>query len=245
MDWVLAALTLVVVGYVCRRILRLDEPPSRPRALTTLPTELDSIYRPVYLELETQIVLLGISLNEALGERESGNEENARHLVRLAVCQWDRLADIAGGLLNTIADYFPQARSLSSFRELDADQFRSRAMIEFMRKGALVHQVIFRSKSRHLSRLRIARRAIETLTAEFRGAFQAASHTPDAPDEVWNSIDPSFHDFDLVIKQALLAFRAILPALPASVLPLLASEISAIMDHSVRRSKSAVTSKRD
>jgi hypothetical protein len=240
MSWALAVVTLLVVGYVCRRILRLDNASPRPRGLSPLPAHLEKIYRPVSLEVETQIVLLGISLNEALGERDSGNEENAWRLVRLSLCQWERLAEIVSILLNAISDYFPQTRSLASVRDLTAGQFKSQAMIEFMRVGAMVHQVIFRSKSRYQFHIRVIRRAMDTLTVEFRDACEVAEQRPDASPQLWNNIDPSFHDFDLVVKESLLAFRAFLPALPASVLAELSVELSEVVRHSVR-SKSAST----
>ncbi|MGH9405078.1 MAG: hypothetical protein ACRD3D_04480 [Terriglobia bacterium] len=242
MDWALAGLTLVVVGYVFRRILRLDDP--RPRkGLPPLPPERDEIYRSVSLELETQIALLAISLNDALGERDSGNEENAWRLVRLAIGQWDWLAEDAGGLLNVVAGYFPVVTSLGSLQELGADQFKSRAMIEFTNQQAKVHQVIFHTTPRHQSHIRIVRQAMDILTEQFRGAFTSQQHPASGLDAMWQGIDPSFHDFDLVIKQALLALRALVLVLPDSSLPTLAAELSGAVTHSVR-SKSAVSAGR-
>ncbi|MGH9401461.1 MAG: hypothetical protein ACRD2P_05065 [Terriglobia bacterium] len=188
-------------------------------------------------------MLLGISLNEALGERDAGNEENAWRLVRLALCQWERLADVVAILLNSITDHFPQARSLVSVRDLTSNQFKSQAMIEFMRMGAMLHEVIFRSKPRYQFQVRVIRRAIDTLTSEFYGAIHAAEQAPEASGDIWGNIDPSFHDFDLVIKEALLAFRAFLLALPVSLLPDISMELSGVVTHSVR-SKSVSTSNR-
>lgn len=242
MTWALAITALFVVGYVCRRILRLDESP-RPRGLIPLTPDLDKIYRPVSLEVETRIVLLGISLNEALGERDSGNEENALRLVRLALCQWDRLAEVVAIVLDSISGYFPQARSLASSRDLTSNHFKSQTMIDFMRMGAMVHQVIFRSKSRYQSHIRVLGSAIDTLTAEFRGAFEEAEQRSAVPLEMWANIDFCFHDFDLVVKEALLAFRTFLVALPAPLLSDLSVELSEVVSHSVR-SKSATTSNR-
>ncbi|MGH9352366.1 MAG: hypothetical protein ACRD2G_09425 [Terriglobia bacterium] len=243
MAWALAILALLVVGYVFRRILRLDEPEPRARGLIPLPADLESIYRPVSLELETQVVLLGISLNEALGQRQAGSEENAWRLVRLALCQWERLSDAVAVVLKSIADHFPQTRSLVSVRDLTSHQFKSHAMIESMQTGAMLHEVIFRSKSRYQFQVRVIRRAVDMLTLEFNGTILAAERAPDAAGDMWNNIDPSFHDFDLVVKEALLAFRSFLLAVPAPLLPEIAAELSEVVTHSVR-SKSVATSNR-
>ncbi|HEV2498987.1 MAG TPA: hypothetical protein VGY31_05355 [Terriglobia bacterium] len=243
MAWALAIVALLVVGYVFRRILRLDEPEPRAHGRIPLSPNAEKIYRPISLELETQIILLGISLNEALGQRQAGNEENAWRLARLALCQWDRLAEKVTVMLKSIADHFPQTRSLVSIRDLTAHEFKSNAMIESMRMGAMLHEVIFRSKSRYQFQVRVIRRAVDTLTQEFNSAIRAAERAPEGAEDLWDKIDPSFHDFDLVVKESLLAFRAFLLAVPAWLLPEIAAELTEVISHSVR-SKSVVTSTR-
>ncbi|MGH9344700.1 MAG: hypothetical protein ACRD19_13185 [Terriglobia bacterium] len=243
MAWALAIVALLVVGYVFRRILRLDEPQPRSRGRVPLSADLERIYRPVSLELETLVVLLGISLNEALGQRQAGNNENAWRLARLALCQWERLAEKVSVVLKSITDHFPQTRSVVSVRDLTSHQFKSHAMIESMQMGAMLHEVIFRSKSRYQFQVRVIRRAVDTLTLEFNSTIRAAERAPDASEDMWNAIDPSFHDFDLVVKESLLAFRAFLLAVPASLLPEITADISEVVTHSVR-SKPVVTSNR-
>lgn len=243
MAWALAIVALLVVGYVFRRILRLDEPEPRAHGRIPLSPDAEKIYRPISLELETQIILLGISLNEALGQRQAGNEENAWRLARLALCQWDRLAEKVTVMLKSIGDHFPQTRSLVSVRDLTAHEFKSNAMIESMRMGAMLHEIIFRSKPRYQFQVQVIRRAVDTLTLDFNSAIRAAERAPDSAEDLWDKIDPSFHDFDLVIKESLLAFRAFLLAVPAWLLPEIAVELAEVISHSVR-SKSVVTSTR-
>lgn len=243
MAWALAIVALLVVGYVFRRVLRLDEPQVRAHGRIPLSPDVEKIYRPISLELETQIILLGISLNEALGQRQAGNEENAWRLARLALCQWDRLAEKVTVMLKSIADHFPQTRSLVSVRDLTAHEFKSNAMIESMRMGAMLHEVIFRSKPRYQFQVQVIRRAVDTLTLDFNGAIRAAERAPDCAEDLWDKIDPSFHDFDLVVKESLLAFRAFLLAVPSWLLPEIAAELTEVISHSVR-SKSVITSTR-
>lgn len=233
MAWALAIVALLVVGYVFRRILRLDEPP-RARGLAPLPPDAEQVYRPVSLELETQIILLGISLNEALGQREAGNEDNAWRLARLALCQWERLAEKVALVLKSITDHFSQTRSMVPVRDLTAHQFKSHLMIESMKTGAMLHEVLFRSKSRYQFQVRIIRRAVDMLTSDFNDVVRAAERSAESSDEMWDSIDPGFHDFDLMVKESLLAFRAFLMAIPAPVLPEISVELAEVVSHSVR-----------
>lgn len=236
MHWALAGLTLIVTGYVCRRVLRMDQP-SRSGSLSPLSHEREEIYQPIALEIETQTVILGVSLNEALGERDSGNMENAWRLVRLAVCQWDRLSDSLANLLNSITENLPRSPSVVAARSIAASRFKSKTMIEFGGMREMLDQLIFRSKPRYQTHIRILRRALEMLTAEFRRSYRAAEQIPDAS-ALWSNLDPDFHDFDLLTKEALLAFRAFLVALPDQALPAFANDLKVIISNSVR-SKSA------
>lgn len=241
MHWALAGLTLFLVGYVSRRILRLDAPQTRSVGLVPLSPQREEVYQPVALEIETQTVILGISLNEALGERDAGNVDNAWRLVRLAVCQWDRLADILSILLNAIGENLPHTPSGVGVRNMAANRFRSRSMIEFVKMRELLDQVVFRSRMRYQTHLRVLRRALETLTADFRKTYRTAERLPVAAQDMWSNLDPDFHDFDLLTKETMLAFRAFLVALPERALPAFAGDLNAIVSHSVR-SKSPAAS---
>ncbi len=233
MHWALAGITLIVTAYVCRRILRMDQPFPRPPGLLPLSPEREDVYQPIALEIETQTVILGISLNEALGERDSGNLENAWRLVRLAVCQWDRLAESLTILLNSITENLPHSRSVVAVRSIAAGRFRSKTMIEFGGMREMLDQLIFRSKPRYQTHIRVLRRAMELLTAEFRRSYRAAEQIPEAS-VLWTSLDPDFHDFDLLTKESLLAFRAFLIALPNPALPAFAADLKVVMSNSVR-----------
>ncbi|HEX5483904.1 MAG TPA: hypothetical protein VFZ08_14880 [Terriglobia bacterium] len=232
MEWALAGVTLVLVAFVCRRILQLDRPLPRSRALTPLSRNRQEVYQPVSLEIETQTAILGVSLNEALGERDSGNVENALRLVRLAVCQWDRLAEVVTVMLKAIGESVPAARSIMAVRGINPDQFRSNAIAEVSGTQAALEQLVFRSRVRYQIHVRFLRRSVDALTAEFRRSYRSSDR--EATGEIWRSLDPSFHDFDLVIKESLLAFRILLIALPDAALPAFTEDLKGIVSRSVR-----------
>ncbi|MGH9469462.1 MAG: hypothetical protein ACRD1N_03860 [Terriglobia bacterium] len=227
-------LTLIVVGYVCRRILHLDESPALRRGLAHLSPEREGAYQVVTLEIETQTVILGISLNEALGERESGDPENAWRLVRLAMCQWDRLAEIVTVVLNITAHHLPYARSGLVVRAVDTRRFRSRGMQEFVAVGDTLDQLIVRSKQRCQFHVRVLHRAADALTADFRRAYRAAERTPKCRGEIWGNLDPAFQDFDLIIKESLITLRNLLAALPDSALRDFVSDLNSVVAQGVR-----------
>jgi len=235
MKWALGLLVLVLVGALLRWILRLDRPVA-PRAAGRVPLGADreAIFQPIAQEIETQAAILGISLNDAIEERDAGQSEIAWRLVRLAVSEWDRLAEIAALLSNVIAKHVSSACVVIPTRHVAANHFKSRVMIDYLRMHDLLDRLVFRSKLRFQLHLRMLRRATETLSTEFRRAYRYADRTEDRPPELWNRLDFYFHDFDLITKETLLAFRALLLSLPHSDLAGLAADLKTILRRGVR-----------
>lgn len=235
MKWVVGALILLVVAAVMRRILRLGKQAVR-RAGGLLPLGADrsAVYQPIAREIETQAAILAISLNDAMEERGSGHDEIAWRLVRLSASEWDRLAEIVVALLNAVAKHLPAARVVVPARGMAAHRFKSQIMIDYVRLHELLDQLVFRSKLRFQMQVRVLRRAAETLTTEFRRSYRYAERTEDRSPELWNRLDLYFHDFDLVAKETLLAFRAFLVCLPHSALAAFAADLSAVVQRGVR-----------
>ena len=240
MEWVFGGLVLVAFGAVLRRVLRMNSDGPKPSGPVPLGLAREAIYRPIALELETQAAILGISLNDAFEERDSGHSDNAWCLVHLSTSEWGRLAEIVVALLNTVNEYMPLARVAVPVRSLATQRFKSRIMIELMRTHELVQQLVFRSKLRFQLHIRTLRRAAETVTADFRHEYHAAEDAGNQSPDLWRLLDLEAHDFDLITKETLLAFRAFLPCLRDSDLAGFAAEIKSVMPRGVRTVSVAV-----
>jgi len=239
MEWVFGGLVLVAFGAVLRRVLRMNSDGPKPGPVP-LGLAREAIYRPIALELETQAAILGISLNDAFEERDSGHSDNAWCLVHLSTSEWGRLAEIVVALLNTVNEYMPLARVAVPVRSLATQHFKSRIMIELMRTHELVQQLVFRSKLRFQLHIRTLRRAAETVTADFRHEYHAAEDAGNQSPDLWRLLDLEAHDFDLITKETLLAFRTFLPCLRDSDLAGFAAEIKSVMPRGVRTVSVAV-----
>jgi len=240
MEWVFGGLVLVAFGAVLRRVLRMNSDEPKPSGPVPLGLAREAIYRPIALELETQAAILGISLNDAFEERDSGRSDNAWCLVHLSTSEWGRLAEIVVALLNTVNEYMPLARVAVPVRSLATQHFKSRIMIELMRTHELVQQLVFRSKLRFQLHIRTLRRAAETVTADFRHEYHAAEDAGNQSPDLWRLLDLEAHDFDLITKETLLAFRTFLPCLRDSDLAGFAAEIKSVMPRGVRTVSVAV-----
>ena len=235
MGLLAGGLILLIIGYVLRSVLRLD---SGVRARSSRSDRLTpghlTIYTPISLEVETQVAIISISLNEAFEERDSGHDENAWHLVTLAASEWERVAEIITALLDALQKNIPQARALVPYPGIVARRFKSHSMIEFLRMYELLDKLVFRSRMRFQLQVHILRKAAANLTLEFKRAYQYGARTDDRPPELWQRLDIYSHDFDLVTKEALIAFRAILVCLPPSDLAAFAADLDPVLRRGVR-----------
>jgi hypothetical protein len=144
------------------------------------------------------------------------------------------MAKIVAGLLETLAKHLPDAQVVVTPRSILAHRFKTKPMIDYVRMHELLDQLVFNSRRRYQLQLRLLRRAAEIVTGEFRRTYRQAERTDDRSSEVWNQIDLHFHDFDLIAKEALLAFRALLACIPLSVLPKFSLDLNALLHGRVR-----------
>jgi hypothetical protein len=235
MKWILAALVLCAVAWMLRRLLQMGEPENaRRRGIMALTPEREAIYRHAALEIETQSAILSISLNDAIEERDSAHDEVAWRLVQLCISEWERLGNVITGLLNVTAKYLEQVRIVVPVRAMGSHHFKTRVMIDYVRMHELLDQLVFSSKRRFQLHLRVLRRAAETLTAECFRTCREAENVAAQTQELWQRLDLYFHDFDLTIKEALLAFRILLVCLPHPALGELEADVKAVVSRSVR-----------
>jgi hypothetical protein len=242
MGWVFGAGGfLVLFGSVVRQLLHVEQTSVRAsRGWVYLNVAREAVYQAIALEIETQGSILGVSLNDAVEERELGKGEIAWRLVGLADCEWERLAELTAGLLSVLGRYLPAARVVIPVRNIAAHHFKSDAMVDYARKHEVLDQFVFRYKLRFQLHMRVLRRAVEALTTEFGQTYRSVLRTGSSSDGVWNHLDLCFHDFDLITKEVLLAFRAFLACLPDEELQAFATDLNALTVRGVRTTPLAV-----
>lgn len=235
MRWVLGGWLLVAVGVLLRRALRMGPSAARrPGGLAPLPPELQALYYPIAQEVETNAAILGISLNDAFEERDASRLDMAWHMVELSAGEWSRLAEIVTALLNVLTKHLTHAPAIVSMRRIVPEHFKSRVMAGHLHVYELLDGLAFRSEQRFQLRIRLLRRAAENLSKEFRHTYRYMEKTQDHSPEIWARYDLYFHDFDLISKETLLAFRTLLACLPSEVLTDLTTDLQVLLQRGVR-----------
>jgi hypothetical protein len=235
MAWLAGGLILVVAAFLLRRLLRLNsQNPRRLAGLLPLSADRQNLYEPLAREIEIQDAILGISLNDAFEERDGGHADIAWHLIRLSASEWDRQQEILSGLLNAIVAHLGELGVVVPLRSLSSFGFKSPVMKDFVRMHELLDQLVFRTRLRFQLRIRVLRRATAALTSEFRRAYRYGEGPDGRPPELWRRLDLLYHDFDLVTKESLLAYRTYVFCLPHSALAAFAADLERLTRHVAR-----------
>jgi hypothetical protein len=149
--WALGGVTLVVFGLILRRVLGLDRAEGESlRGWVRLTADRESGYQSIALEIEAQAFILGVSLNDAVEEGDSGKPEFTWGLVGLVDCEWRRLVQAVTGLLIGLAKYMPVARVVVPVRNIAAHYFKSPSRVDYPRMHEEFDQLVFRYKARFL-----------------------------------------------------------------------------------------------
>jgi hypothetical protein len=104
----------------------------------------------------------------------------------------------------------PAANGIVPVRRIATGHFKSRAVIDNVGLYEFLDQVLFGSRPRFSLQLRLLFRTSALLIKEFKRACREGERTLDSSDELWTRLDYYFHDFDLIAKETLLAFRTLL-----------------------------------
>lgn len=237
MQWFLGLVVLTAFGLLLRRALRMDA--GGPRAVDRRPRlrpELEAMYQPVAHELETQAAILGITLNDAFSERKARRLEMAWHVVQLALGEWERLAELAAGLQSALARFLPSTQGVVVARRIAVGLFKSRIVMDNVALYEFLDQILFSSKRRFALQLRLLFRTSALLSKEFRRTCREGERSLDCTDELWTRLDHYFHDFDLILKETLLAFRTLLVCQKLEDAQELAMQVQELLERGTRAS---------
>jgi hypothetical protein len=198
MNWILGGLILVSVAVLLRRLLHMGAAEkTRATGLGCLRADLQAIYQPLAQEIEAHTAILGITLNDAFGEREAKRHEMAWRVVRLAMGEWDRLTELVVGLQTALSKFLPATNGIVPVRRVATAHFKSRIVMDNVGLYEFLDQIVFSSKRRFALQLRFLTRASAILSKDFRRACREGERTLDSSDPLWTQLDYSFHDFDL------------------------------------------------
>ena len=234
-PWLIGGVVLLVLGLVLRRVLGMHtRAKSRDGRPVPLSPELEALYLPVAQEIDAHFAILGITLGDAFAQREANQPEMAWQIVHLAMLEWDRMAGFVVGLQNTLSKFLPNTEVVVPVRPVSADNFKSRPVIGYVGLYEFLDRLVFSSKRRFALQLRVLSRTSILVSKEFRRVCVEGARSRDVSPEVWNRLDLYFHDFDLITKESLLAFRALLACQSPEGVRALSLDLHVLLSQGVR-----------
>jgi hypothetical protein len=232
MYWLIGGTVLLGMGMLLRRLLGLGA--TIPRSPASLNLEHKSFCDEVAEEIKSRSEILASLLNDAIGELKAGHHENASDLLDLVEAEWTSLAGLLNAILQNVAEYLPVAHIAIPVRSMVPAHFRSDVMIDYLRLHELVDQFLFRTKLRFHLQVRVLRHAVDILTADFRRAEAKKHLSATYSRALWSRMDLDYHDFDLIAKRTILAFRKLVTWLPQSAAAEFVLALRPELDRSVR-----------
>jgi len=137
-----------------------------------------------------------------------------------------------------LSKFLPATNGIVPVRRVAVGHFKSRAVMDNAGLYEFLDQLLFNSKSRFALQLRLLFRASAILSKEFKRACREGALTLDSSEELWTRLDYYFHDFDLIVKETLLAFRTLLACQSPERALELALDLQALLERGVRVSVS-------
>ena len=231
MYWLLGISVIAAGALLLRSILQRAATGKAQRGrLGALRGDLSAIYSPLAQEIETRTTNLGITLHEAFGEREADRVEMAWHAVRVAQWEWEHLTVLVASLLSLLDKFLLATSGIVIERRIAVDHLRSRAVMDYVRLYEFLDQILFRPEGRFALQLRFLSRASTLLTKAFMRSYSEGAVTLDSSNELWTRLDCYFHDFDLIVKETLLAFRILLACQSPERAQKLALDLQVLLD---------------
>ena len=225
----------VSIAVFFRRMLKPRPKEIRPlRGVVRLSAEREALYRPLAQEVEVRSAILAITANDAFEEYEAGRMDCAWRLMDLVSGELTGLANLNSALNAVVSKYLPAVQFVVPLRHLDSKHFRSALMNEYSRLQEVLGQFVFPSKLRFQFHLRVLRQAADALVADLGSARSLAKESDSSFLDVWKRMEADLHDFDLVIKETMLALRVFLGGLDAAELGNLRVDLDAIPSHARR-----------
>jgi len=196
--------------------------------LRALPREKTELFDAVVRRWECTYAMMSVALDESLSLRARGELVCARQQVGIAAELFVRLTTSLMSFCDALTTRGRRVHRLPVVEPLNSEFFRSDTGQSAASWNAVLHHVLFGSRSRFFHKLRILSETIERLEGEFDEAADDLSKGLSIhPGECWEQLDVLHYDFNTCLREAEVMFRSFLRALPAEQLPALASALDA------------------
>lgn len=166
-------------------------------------------------EFEACYVMLSVSLDEAIGLRESGLVRKSFQIVDVTPALCSRLTDRLQALLTSLNEHAKHYGIVPSVAPLNAANFKGARGQRSARVSSMLSRVLLSQRAQFLSKVTSLRDMVADLGVDFRDAAEdlAAGATLDCTD-LWVALDHGHFDLNTCFRETMVLLKCFLRVLP-------------------------------
>src|SRR3989440_2114789 len=169
--------------------------------------------------LESNYVMLSVSLNEAIELRQLGQPGKSMQAVGITSGLCRLLTQTLGGLLRALSEHAKHYGTIPNAVPLDPANFQGQRVQRSARMSSLLNHVLLSQRLQFLHKLSTLGEMVEDLGKEFRHAVDdLAEGTSSNPKKMWAELDADHYDLNTCLRETIVVFKSFLIVLPESQL---------------------------
>lgn len=197
-----------------------DPIPSRGKSVKDdwrawLPEAKAQIFQKQVHELESNYVMLSVSLNEAIELRQMGKPGKSLQAVGVTSDLCRLLTQALGGLLRALSEHAKHYGTVPNAVPLDPANFHGQRVQRSARMSGLLSHVLLSHRLQFLHKVSTLEEMVEDLGKDYR---HAADDLADGfslnPKKMWADVDADHYDLNTCLREAIVVFKSFLIALP-------------------------------
>jgi hypothetical protein len=185
-----------------------------------LPEAKMQAFRVYAAEFEACYSMLSVSLNEALGLRDSGQFRKSSVAMEITPSLCSRLADRLYGMLCSLDEHAKHYGIVPSVAPLDAENFLGLRGQRSAQMNSLLSAILLPQRTQFLSKITSLKHIVGEASFDFREAAQELFSAPaQNRDRLWKSLDQNHNDLNTCLRESIILLKCFLRVLPDDQLP--------------------------
>ena len=169
--------------------------------------------------LESGYGMLSVTLNEAIELRQLGQPGKSMQAVGITSGLCKLLTQALGGLLRAVSEHSKHYGTIPNAAPFDPGNFHGHRSQRSARMSNLLNRVLLSQRLQFLHKVSTLEEMVEDLGKDSRhAADDLAEGYSLNPKKMWAEVDADHYDLNTCLREAIVAFKSFLMALPESQL---------------------------
>ena len=165
--------------------------------------------------LESNYVMLSVSLNEAIELRQGGSLGKALQTMGILSGLCKLLTQPLAGLLRALGEHAKHYGTMPNAAPLDPANFKGPKGQRSARMSGLLSRVLLSHRQQFLQKASTLAEMVEDLSRDFSlAAIDLAECAAPNPLGAWDAVDAYHYDLNTCLREAIVLFKSFLIALP-------------------------------